>query len=264
MGFLQWNGARIHYMDKGEGPALLLLHAFPLSSSMWNKQANDLKDAWRVLAPDFPGFGKSDRLSQPATMDLYAQMALALLDAAKVEKAAVVGVSMGGYVAFEMLARAKERVAALALCDTRATPDTADGRKAREATARAVEDDGCTVLAERMIPNLVTPAAPEALKREIEKMITENAPEGAAAALRAMAQRRDFTGTLKDVSCPTLVVCGDHDTLTPPADSQHMAEAIPGAKFERIPAAGHLSNLENPKAFDAAIRSFLDANRAAL
>lgn len=264
MAFLQFEGGRIHYVDKGEGPALLFLHAFPLSSAMWNKQANDLKDAWRVLAIDFPGFGKSDRLARPASMEAFAQVALALLDAAKVERAAVIGLSMGGYAAFELRAMAPGRVGALALCDTRATPDTPDGRKAREATARAVEEDGCAVLAERMLPNLVTPNAPPALKRDIEKLITENSPEGAAAALRAMALRKDFTGSLKDIDCPTLVLVGDHDTLTPPSDSQAMAQAIPGARFESVHGAGHLSNLENPKDYDAALRSFLDAHRARL
>ncbi len=263
MGFLQSNGARIHYVDKGEGPALLLLHAFPLSSSMWSKQAHDLKDRYRVLAPDLPGFGKSELLPQPATMDLFAQVSLALLDQAKVEKATVLGLSMGGYVAFELWSRAKDRVGALVLCDTRATPDTPDARKGREATAHAVEDDGIGVLAERMIPNLVTPAAPEALKRDLEKMITENSADGAAAALRAMAQRRDFTGALKEIACPALVVVGDHDTLTPPAEAQAMAKEIPGARLAQIPGSGHLSNLENPKAFDAALREFLDAHRGA-
>lgn len=261
MAFLQSNGARIHYLDKGEGPALLLLHAFPLSSSMWNKQANDLKEGYRVLAPDFPGFGKSELLSSPATMELYAQVALSVLDAAKVDRATVLGLSMGGYVAFELWSRAKDRVGALVLCDTRATPDTADARKGREATAHAVEDDGVGVLAERMIPNLVSPAAPDALRRDIEKMITENSADGAAAALRAMAQRRDFTGTLKDIACPTLVLVGDHDTVTPPADAQNMAGAIPGAKLAQIPSSGHLSNLESPKAFDQALREFLVAQR---
>ena len=264
MGFLQWNGARIHYLDKGEGPAVLLLHAFPMSSAMWSKQAGDLKNAFRVLAPDFPGFGKSELLGPPATMELFAQLSLALLDSAKVGKAAVVGLSMGGYVAFELWAQAKDRVAALALCDTRATPDTPDARKSREATAHAVEDDGIGVLAERMIPNLVSPAAPPALRRDLEKMITENSAEGAAAALRAMAQRRDFTAALKDIACPTLVLVGDHDTVTPTADSQQLAREIPGAQLVAVPQAGHLSSLENPKAFDGALRSFLEAHRAAL
>jgi len=118
------------------------------------------------------------------------------------------------------------------------------------------------VLAERMIPNLVSPAAPEALKSEIEKLITENSAEGAAAALRAMAGRRDFTGALKDIGCPTVVLAGDHDSVTPPADAQAMADSIPNAKLVQIPQAGHLSNLENPKAFDAALRTFLEARRA--
>lgn len=264
MGSLNWSGVRLHWTERGEGPAVLFLHAFPLSASMWNKQTNALKDAYRTLAIDLPGFGKSDRLATPASMEAFAQGCLAVLDHLAVPKAAVVGLSMGGYVAFELLAQARSRVSALVLCDTRATPDSPESRKAREATARAVEDDGQQVLAERMIPNLLSLAATPALKREAEKLITENPPEGSAAALRALAGRKDFTASLRDISCPTLVLAGDHDTITPPADAQALAQAIPGARYEPVPAAGHLSNLENPKAFDAALRAFLDANRAAL
>ena len=262
MGSLQWGGARIHFAERGEGPVVLFLHAFPLSSGMWLKQMNALKDGFRAVAMDFPGFGKSERLAAPATMDLFAQAALATLDAVGAQKAAVVALSMGGYAALELRERAPERVAALALCDTRATADTPESRKAREATARAVEEDGCQVLAERMIPNLVSSAATDALKREVEKLITENSSEGAAAALRAMAGRRDFTPFLGQVGCPTLVVVGAHDTMTPPSEAQALARAISGAALETIPAAGHLSNLENPKAFDTALRAFLEANRA--
>jgi len=261
MGSVNWGGAKIHYTERGEGPAVLFLHAFPLSASMWNKQTNALKDTYRTVAVDLPGFGKSERQPTPASMESFAQAALAVLDALEIKKAAVVGLSMGGYVAFELRAHAPERVSALVLCDTRATGDSVESRKAREATARAVEDDGQQVLAERMLPNLVSPAATPALKREIEKFITENPSDGSAAGLRALATRKDFTGNLKDISCPTLVIVGDHDTVTPPSDAQALAQAIPGAKYEAIPAAGHLSNLENHKAFDAVLRAFLDSCR---
>lgn len=264
MGSVQWGGARIHFTDKGEGPAVLLLHAFPLSAAMWSKQVSALKDRYRPVALDFPGFGKSERLPSPASMEAFARAALAVLDSLEIERAAVVGLSMGGYAALELHAQAPQRLAALALCDTRATPDSPDVRKAREATAHAVEDDGSQILVERMLPNIVSPAAGPALKRDIEKLITENAPEGLAAALRAMAVRKDFSGSLKNITCPTLVLVGDHDTLLQPAEAQSLAHAIPGARFETVPHAGHLSSLENPKAFDAALRAFLDANGAAL
>lgn len=261
---LSFDGAKLHWTERGEGPAVLFLHAFPLSGAMWSKQLGALKDAYRAVAFDAPGFGKSAALPAPASMKRYAEAALALLDHLSIERAAVVGLSMGGYIAFEMHALAPGRVGALVLADTRATPDSPEARKAREATAHAVEDDGPQVLVERMLPNLLSPAAPPALRREAEKLITENAAEGLAAALRAMATRRDFSAALGSIACPTLVLAGDHDTLTPPAEAQAMAKAIPGARFEPLPGAGHLSNLESPKAFDAALRGFLDARRAGL
>lgn len=256
--YLQFGGTKVHYEVTGDGPAVLLLHAFPLHAGMWNAQVKALSTNYKVIVPDMPGFGKSPPASTPVTMDLYAQVALAVLDAAGVQRAAVAGLSMGGYIAFALHARAPERVAALVLADTRATPDTADGKHAREQTARAVEDEGIEILVERQLPNLLSHGASAANRRDVERLIVRNPAAGAAAALRGMAQRHDFTAHLPKITCPTLVVVGHDDTLTPPADSQAMASAISGAEFVSVPGAGHLSSIEKPEAFTRAVKDFLD------
>jgi pimeloyl-ACP methyl ester carboxylesterase len=253
-----FNGVPIHFDEEGVGPAVLLLHAFPLSSQMWSAQKASLKDAFRVIALDFPGFGQSRPLAGPATMDLFAQAALAVLDALAVERAAVVGLSMGGYASFALHARAPGRVAALGLCDTRAGVDTEEGRKGREATAQAVEQQGSGVLVERMMPALLSKGASPSVRAEVERLIRATPREGAAAALRAMATREDFSSRLTRITCPTLVLVGADDALTPPLESQRMARDIPGATYREIPGAGHLSHFEQPDAFNAAVRAFLE------
>jgi len=242
----------IRFEEQGAGPVVLLLHAFPLSSRMWNLQMLSLKDAFRVVAVDFPGFGQS------ATLDLFAQAALAVLDAIGAPRAAVVGLSMGGYVSFALHARAPGRVAALGLCDTRAGVDTEEGRKGREANAQAVEQQGSGVLVERMMPALLSKGASQSTRAEVERLIRATPREGAAAALRAMAAREDFSDRLARIACPTLVLVGADDALTPPSESQRMARDIPGALYREIPGAGHLSHFEQPDAFNAAVREFLD------
>ncbi|MGI5865220.1 MAG: alpha/beta fold hydrolase [Myxococcales bacterium] len=252
-------GTKIHLADSGTGPAVLLLHAFPLSGGMWKKQIAALRASYRVIAPDLPGFGGSPPPTSPASIAGFAALGLGLLDALGVEKAAVVGLSMGGYVALELQAAASERVSALVLCDTKAHADTEDGKRAREATAHAVEEEGSTQpLIERLLPNLLSPAASPELRREVERLIADTSVEGAAAAQRAMAKRRDFTPELGKIGCPTLVLVGGNDTLSTSAELKGIAQAIPNARFQTIPGAGHLSNIEKPEAFNAALRSFLD------
>ncbi len=251
----------IRFEEKGAGPAVLLLHAFPLSSQMWSTQMASLKDAFHVVAVDFPGFGQSRPLGGRATMDLFAQAALAVLDALAVKRAAVLGLSMGGYVSFALHARAPDRVAALGLCDTRAGIDTEEGRKGREANAQAVEREGSGVLVERMMSALLSKGASPSTRAEVERLIRATPREGAAAALRAMAAREDFSNRLAGITCPTLVLVGADDTLTPPSEAQRMARDVPGSIYREIPRAGHLSHFEQPDAFNAAVREFLEQAR---
>ncbi|MFN7133782.1 MAG: alpha/beta fold hydrolase [Myxococcales bacterium] len=249
--------ATLAYEDTGAGPPLLLLHAFPLSSAMWQAQRASLSARFRVLAPDLRGFGGSS-VQPEVSMRLFAEDAVALLDHVGVLKASVVGLSMGGYAALELLALAPHRVSALALCDTRANADDEAGRRAREETARAVERDGVEVLVQRMLPKLLAPDAAEGVEAKVASMIRAVQPAGAAAALRAMGARRDMSEALGRIGCPTLVLAGEHDGITPPEVAEKMASAIPYSTLEIVPGAGHLANLEAPEAFDAALIGFLD------
>lgn len=254
----QLDGRTVAWEECGSGPALVLLHAFPFSSQMWAAQREALSGRYRVITPDFAGFGRSP-LQPPVSMAGYAADVLALLDHLSVLRFALVGLSMGGYVAFELLDRAPHRIAALALCDTRASADSEEGRQGREDSALAVETSGTGVLVENLMPKLLAPNASAQVRAQVEAFLRATPAEGAAAAQRAMAGRRDFTGHLDRIGCPTLVLVGEEDTLTPPAEAELLARQIPGAELKRIPGAGHLSNLEQPDAFNEALGEFLES-----
>jgi pimeloyl-ACP methyl ester carboxylesterase len=167
---------------------------------------------------------------------------------------------MGGYVAFAFLRKYPERVRGLILCDTRPGADTAEARANREQVARLVEEQGVEPFADLQIPRLLSEHThqhhPE-IELRVRQMINVATPAGIAAGSRGMAQRTDATDLLATITCPTLVVVGEHDSLTPPAVAQAYASRIPGAQVAVIPLAGHLSNLEQPDAFLEAVRPFL-------
>jgi pimeloyl-ACP methyl ester carboxylesterase len=253
------NGIRVRYEDGGAGPALLLLHAFPLSGSMWRGQAERLRERYRVVAPDLRGFGGSDAPPGPLTMDQQADDAAALLEQLGIERAAVVGLSMGGYIAFALWRRHPDKVAALALADTKAGADNEEGKAGREANARLAEEQGAGAIADKLIPNLVAAGASQALRDELRALITANSTDGIAGALRGMAQRPDSTPDLAGITVPTLVIVGAQDALTPPEEARKIAAGVTGpSTLVELPDVGHLSNMEAPEAFGAALEEFLD------
>jgi 3-oxoadipate enol-lactonase len=253
------NGIRLHYEDVGSGPAVLMLHAFPLAGTMWRAQVAALRDRYRLIVPDLRGFGGSDAPPGVYLMDQLADDVAALLGHLGVKRAAVVGLSMGGYIGFSFWRRHADLVAALVLADTRAGADTDEGKATREANARLAESQGAPAIAAKMIPNLVAPTATQELRDELEALITANSPIGIAGALRGMALRPDSRPDLATISVPTLLIVGSEDELTPPAESAAMHAAITNSTYVSIPQAGHLSNLEQPAQFNAALGAFLDA-----
>jgi pimeloyl-ACP methyl ester carboxylesterase len=255
------NDIQLAYRDEGAGRALLLIHAFPLGGAMWERQITALSSRFRVIAPDLRGFGASQLGQAPASMDQYADDLAGLLDRLGLERAALVGLSMGGYIAFAFLRRHRERVSALILADTRSQPDTAEGQRAREQNARLAEEQGPRAIADQMLPKLLSPNAPEQLRAEARRMIEANDRAGIAAALRAMAMRPDSTPLLPTIAVPTLVIAGSEDRLTPPSDAQALHEAISGSRLVELPGAGHLSNLEAPEEFNRAVEEFLAPRR---
>lgn len=250
--------AKIHYQDVGSGKeVVVLLHAFPLHSGMWSRQIATLSPRYRVVAPDYPGLGKSAPRAEPTTMESLAGAVLSLLDGLRIDRAVVAGLSMGGYLAFEVYRKRPGLFRGLALCDTRAGADTPEGAANRETFAKNAVEKGLHWVADEMTPKLLRPKPDAAAVREVRALIGNGTPAGVAAAQRGMARRPDSGPTLSTIHCPTLVVVGEEDTLTPPPESEKMAAAIAGSKLVKIPGAGHLPNIENPAAFDAALMEFV-------
>jgi pimeloyl-ACP methyl ester carboxylesterase len=255
------NGTELHYRDAGNGnkDVLLLLHAFPLNSGMWLRQFAALEGSWRVVAPDYRGFGHSTPRGEASTMQVLAEDVRALLEHLRIERAAVAGLSMGGYLSLELYRQVPSMFRGLALCDTRAGADTEEGKAGREKFAQNALEKGLEWVADEMIPKLLRPEPDPAVVKEVRDLIRRGTPAGVAAAQRGMAQRPDSTETLAKITCPTLVIVGDEDTLTPPVESEKMAKAVKGAKLVKVKKAGHLSNLEAPEAFNRALQEFLAA-----
>ena len=253
--------------DRGSGPVLLFVHGFPLDHTMWCWQIDEFSQRYRVLAPDLRGFGQSTLGDGPVTMRRYADDLAAMLDRLSVKnKIVFCGLSMGGYIAWQFWQKYAERLAALILCDTRAVADTPQAKTGRAELAARVKAAGPQAAADAMLPKLFGPegrAVRAVLQTEpvaeTRAAIVRNSPTGIAAALAGMAERPDSSDMLAGINVPTLVIVGEHDTLSPPAEMRGIADRIPGAQFALIPAAGHMSPLENPPAFNAALEHFLRA-----
>lgn len=243
----------------GSGPPLVLVHAFPLARHMWEAQAGDFPGR-RLIVPDLPGFGASPRQEGGLTMESAARELAELLDSLGEKAAALCGVSMGGYVAFEFARLFPERLSALALVCTRPGPDSPQAMEVRYQSAGRVRAEGLGFLADSMPSKLLGRTSlgrSPGLIGRVRDLMLENKPEGVADALVGMARRRDSGPILSSIRCPVLVLAGAEDGLIPPAESEAMAKAIPGAKLEIVPECGHLPNLERPELFAPLVADFL-------
>jgi 3-oxoadipate enol-lactonase len=251
------NGIDLAYRDEGAGQAILFIHAFPLHGAMWDRQIAAFSPHHRVIVPDLRGLGVSARGSGAASLDQHADDVAELLGRLGIEHATVVGLSMGGYIGFALWRRHRQRIAALVLADTRAGADSEEGKQGREKNAQLAEQQGPGAIADQMLPKLLSPGAPAALRGQVRAIIESNDRVGIAAALRAMAARPDSAPLLATIDVPTLVIVGAEDALTPPSEAEAIFNAIPGCRLAEIPGAGHLSNLESPEAFNAQLLEFL-------
>ena len=256
-------GVHLNVVEQGQGTPLLLVHGYPLDHAMWRGQLEGLAGQCRVIAPDLRGFGASDVTAGTVTMEQMADDMAALLDALGVREPVVFcGLSMGGYVGWQFAARHAQRLAKLILCDTRALADTAEAAAGRHKTAEKVLAAGAGIAAEGIIPKLFAAATYEERPQIVEAtrhVILRTNPEGIAAALRGMAAREDFTARLSSIEVPSLVLCGEHDAISPPAEMRQFSEQMSRAKFLVISGAGHMAPFEQPAAVNAAIQEFLRA-----
>lgn len=257
--YAQVNGIRLFYTEHGQGLPVLLIHAFPVNSALWQEQIaqHTMLGNVRLIVPDLRGFGQSDTPEGPYRMETLADDLAALLDHLAIERAVLAGVSMGGYIAFAFFRRHAERLQGLVLANTRAIADSEEGKAGRETNAQLALREGVGIIADMMLPKLVAPTAPDELKANLRAIIEQHSPVGIAGALRGMALRPESVSLLPQINVPTLLVGGRDDQITQRAEYDEMHAGIPGSELVIIEEAGHLACFEKPTAFNAAVATFL-------
>jgi 3-oxoadipate enol-lactonase len=254
---------KLAYTDTGLGSPVVLIHGYPFNRSLWSEQVIALSNSYRVIAPDLRGFGETEVTAGSATMNQMAQDVAELMDQLQIPRAVIGGLSMGGYVALAFYKQFPSRVRALILADTRAQADTEEAKQTRAQQAEKALSEGMAGIADAMLPKLLTPDTvskrPD-IVMHVRDMMLKTKPEGAAAALRGMAEREDQTPLLSQISAPTLILVGAEDAITPVADSEKMHHAIPNARLVVLENAGHVSNLERTEQFNDAMLEFLRAS----
>lgn len=252
-------GLAVELRGTAPGPTVLFLHGFPLNRSLWGPVA-DLPSGWRSVVPDLRGFGDSDAPDVGYSMATYARDMVALLDLLEIRRVVLCGLSLGGYVAFEILRQARERVHGLVLMNTRASADGPDAKRSRDQLAAEVRDRGIGAAVDTLLPSLLGPTARSnpAMEEAVRGMIEQTPIAGLLGGLLALRDRPESTGMLVSLrDLPTLVIGGVDDPITPPAVMEDLAGAIPGASCRIVAKAGHLTPVENPSETGAALREFL-------
>jgi len=268
------------HIESGREIPVVLLHGYPFDRSMWREQINFLSaHGYRAVAPDLRGFGeRSDKLQFVAdaagcettrqaeayrtitTMADMARDAAALMDELKIEQATICGLSMGGYVAFEFVHLFPARVSSLVLAGTRAPADNEQERQARAQQAEQMLAQGMNGIAEASVPKLLAPLTlaekPEVVA-QVRAMIGHANPEGAAAAQRGMAERRDCSDDLPGINVPALVIVGRQDPIRPVADAEFMQRGLGNSRLVIVEDAAHMTNMEQPSVFNGALLEFL-------
>ena len=251
----------IAYDDVGAGEPVVFLHGFALDRTMWSPQTSALAARYRCVGIDLRGSGGS-ALPPPYDMDTYADDVAAVLDARGIAQATVVGLSMGGYASFALWRRHRKRVRAFVLADTRSGRDTEEGLQRRRELIDVARREGSAAVAERQVVGLLgktTRARHPEIGEVVRRTMSRTSVEGMIGQLEAMMARPDSGATLATIDVPTLVIVGEEDAITPPKEARALHEAIGGSRLEVLAQAGHLSSLERPAAFTAALVEFLSA-----
>ena len=253
--------AGLSYADRGVGETIVLVHAFPLNREMWAEQEVALAADYRILTTDVFGFGGSNLPEGGWSVDSYAERLAEMLDELKITGPIVLGgLSMGGYVALAFARKYPERLRGLILADTRADADSPETKANRDKSIAAMATQTSADLIEQMMPKMLsetTRNTKPAVVARVRELASKQSREGVIAGLKALRDRPDSTTSLKDFQFPVLVIVGAEDAATPPALAEAMVKELPNATLEVIPDGGHLSNLEMPEAFTAAMTRWL-------
>ncbi len=255
------NGLDIALEDRGVGLPVLFIHGYPLSRRIWEQQLEGLAGVARLVAPDLRGHGESAAAPGPYSMDLLAEDCHAILKALDITVPVVLcGLSMGGYVAFAFHRKYPEQMAGLILAATRPGEDSPESKANRDKAADLARRDGPSAVAESMLPKMLSPKSyaerPE-LVQSVREIMQATSLDGVLGDLMGMKSRPDSTPALKKIEKPTLILHGSDDQLIPASEAVAMGGAIPGARLELLPDAGHLLNMEQPQLFNKAVGEFL-------
>ena len=271
------NGFEIAFVDQGSGPVLLLVHGFPLDHCMWDAQIGAFAERYRVIAVDLRGFGQSSGVvgrsgvGRMVEMEQFADDLAALLDSLEIkEPIFLAGLSMGGYVAFQFALKWPQRLRGLILCDTKAMNDTPEMATTRRGTAKRILHNGPAELVESMMPRLFaestvaesTAAERPQLVDSLRGVMMETDRRAIAAAALGMARRPDVRPLLHRIKCPTLVIVGSHDVISPVEEMRAIADGISGSQFVQIDGSGHMSPMEKPEEFNAAVLEFMSTTES--
>lgn len=258
------DGRRLRWIEsghEGSGRVALWAHAFPLSAEMWRPQLEAVPHGWRYVAPDLAGFGGTDDTEGAPSIDDFARDLAGVADHLGLDRFVLGGLSMGGYSVFAAVRRFAPRLAAVVLADTKAGADSPAAREGRQKMLGLIASDGVGAVADEMLPKLLGAASQRdaGLVARVRALVEANSARAVARAVERLRDRPDSTALLARMSMPSLVVVGEDDGVTPPAEAHGMAAALPNPTLHVIPRAGHLANLEAPAAFNDAVAAWLEA-----
>ena len=257
------NNLSVSYNDHGpdDAPAIIFIHGFPLNKSMWDIQTEALKKNYRVIAYDIRGHGNSDPGIDEFFIELFVNDLLRLMEKLEIEKSILCGLSLGGYIALNAVLKYPDRFDGLILNDTQCIADTPEIRENRCNAIIRIKEKGVEQYADEIIKNLFAQETFTKNKNAIhavKEMIKSTPKQSLCNTLHALAERKETCTQLHEINIPVLIMVGKEDKITPIAAARQMHELILNSKLEIIQQAGHLSNLEDPAAFNTNLVKFLE------
>jgi len=258
------NNQIVSYIDEGlaNAPTIIFIHGFPLNKAMWNKQVEEFKENYRVIAYDIRGHGNSDVGDDDFSIELFVDDLLRLMDALNIEKPILCGFSMGGYIALNAIENYPERFSALLLCDTSCTADLPEAKEKRMKAIKNINEKGLEQYAEESLKKLFSPLSFSKQIDEIaivREMIIKTSCPSLYKTLHALAERKETCTRLHEIKVPVLIMVGKDDEITPPDVALFMHEKIKSSTIQVVEHAGHLSNMENSKVFNNQLTAFLSS-----
>ncbi|MBK9106772.1 MAG: alpha/beta hydrolase [Saprospiraceae bacterium] len=255
------NHFNLSYDDIGSGDMpIIFLHGYPFDKTMWEGQLQFLRSSYRVIALDIRGFGASRDEQSLLSIDLFADDVITFMNKLEIEKAIICGLSMGGFIALNAIARFPDRFEALILCDTQCIADTAEVKANRYKTIDEIKANGPDDFNEGFIKSVFHKDSliqmPEIVEA-VRNVVFSNSQQIIINGLIALAERSETCTTLGRIAVPTLIICGREDVVTPLPQSEYMHEHIKGSLLRIIENAGHVSNLEHQYEFNKILYDFL-------